>query len=522
MGVHDRIAELPAPSIAPRKPIAQFQSNPQNASFDTPSLSLLVPFVLIFLVQLSKHEMWRDELNAWGIAVSSSTLNSLFAKLHYEGHPALWYLFLWFISRFTPDPIAMKALEAIIGIGTYVLIGCFSPFSRLEKFLLFLGYFVSFEYTIFSRTYSICFLILLVYLYRRSKCSGHLLSNTALLGLMANCDIIGLILAAGLFGEYIWNRVDESKKCQAAFNSQFVSISATYCLLLAFALGTLWPAPDISWRTTGHIFENRWHFDRFFSAVLNYIVVPWLPVSKNFPHQFWNASAVEHPIFFTVSLPFVIAGLFLLFRRAPRLLALLGVTAFGSIMFGALIYMGAVRNFGIMFMAFLAALWIQESAGTRTSILKYAFLGATAVAGLQAGIAQWDHPFSNSGAAARWLRLHHLENAALVGTPDTSVAAVAEQLNRPVYFLDCSCTDTFLLFAARRDNFSPAQIPERLAQAARRIAPADMVLILVRPLSSAEIAAFKRQSLFPIPLTHFTGSELPDEDFFLYRFRQLS
>lgn len=514
MNVHERIAELPRPPIAVLKPIAHVQHKPQKSLLDT---TLPALFMLIFLIQLSRHELWRDELNAWAIAVASPTLNSLFAKLHYEGHPALWYLLLWFVSRFSPHPVAMKTLEAAIGMGAYVLIGSFSPFSRVEKVLLFLGYFVSFEYTVLSRTYSICFLILLVYLYRRCKCPEHLLFNTVLLGVMANCDMIGLILSIGLFGEYVWDRVDESKRRGVAFHRRLSLAGFTYCSFLAFALWTIWPAPDISWRTTGHILEGHWQLPRFFAAAVNYLVVPWYPISNGFPHHFWNTNLRDHQRFYTASLPFVLTVLFFLFRRTPRLLAVLGVTAFGAIVFGALIYMGGVRNFGILFMVFIAALWIQRPAGTASSVLKYVFLGASAIAGLQAGIAQWNHPFSNSGATARWMRLQHLDGAMLVGTPDTSIAAVAEQLNRPAYFLDCSCWDTFLLFADRRDNFTPAQMPDRLAEAARHIPPADMVLILVHPLSSAELTALARRSLFPVPLAHFMGSELPEEDFYLYR-----
>jgi hypothetical protein len=42
----------------------------------SPLLDLLwtTPFIAIFLIQLVHHDMWRDELNAFGIAIASPTL----------------------------------------------------------------------------------------------------------------------------------------------------------------------------------------------------------------------------------------------------------------------------------------------------------------------------------------------------------------------------------------------------------------------------------------------------------------
>jgi hypothetical protein len=64
-------------------------------------IAITMAFLLVMLVNLAHHAMWRDELNAWGIAVASPSLADLFHNMHYEGHPALWHALLW-LARSPP------------------------------------------------------------------------------------------------------------------------------------------------------------------------------------------------------------------------------------------------------------------------------------------------------------------------------------------------------------------------------------------------------------------------------------
>ena len=152
--------------------------------------------------------MWRDEFNAFGIAVASPTLPSLFHHIHYEGHPWLWYMLLWFVSKITVDPVGMKILEGVIGVSIYLVIGLSSPFSRLEKVLIFCGYFISFEYTVLSRMYGLLLLLLVSYLRLRSVESESseekmrdIFLGATLLGLMASTETMGILLSGALVGE---------------------------------------------------------------------------------------------------------------------------------------------------------------------------------------------------------------------------------------------------------------------------------------------------------------------------------
>ena len=475
-----------------------------------------LPFVLLFLIQLAHHQMWRDELHVFGEVSASPSLKTLYHYIHYDGHPSLYYLVIWIGTKWIATPAVLKIAQAVIGILIYWMIGVVSPFSGTEKILLFLSYFVSFEYTVMSRTYGLCFLLVLIYVDCRLKHPKNLMLNALLLGLIANTDIVGFIISAALAAEYGFNQVRTEPRSNY-FNRTHTGAALLYLALLAFSFWTVKPPPDISWRTTGRILQN-FSPVHFGSVATNYMVIPWLPVKlSKYPAHFWDPVAAEHPVFFFLMLPLIVVAYYLLFRKDRDLLCMLAFTALAAIAFGALIYTGNVRNFGITFMAFLAALWMQRYRRppvmpTLVSVL----LSLSAAMGIAAAYAQWTHPFSNVGAAAGWLRAHQLERVQIMGSPDSSLAGLSQELGRPVYFLDCRCSDTFLLFSNRRDDFDESRIPERVVEAARRFAKPESVLVLVRRMTSRESEEIQRGSLQITPLAQFSGAEAFQEDYFFY------
>ncbi|MBI4794559.1 MAG: hypothetical protein HY790_01735, partial [Deltaproteobacteria bacterium] len=128
--------------------------SPGNAS-----AGFLLPAVLGFfflgLVLLLRHEMWQDEWQAWLIARESLSIPDLFRNLRYEGHPGLWHLVLFLVSRVTPNPLGMQILHLLVATGAVYVFLKYSPFTRLQKILFILGYFPFYEYTVISRNYGL-------------------------------------------------------------------------------------------------------------------------------------------------------------------------------------------------------------------------------------------------------------------------------------------------------------------------------------------------------------------------------
>jgi hypothetical protein len=479
------------------------------------NLLLTLPFVALFFVQLVHHTMWRDEVNAFSLAQASPTLASLFHHIHYEGHPWLWYFLLWILAKFTISPVALKVVQACIGGASLLLLGIASPFSRVEKVLLFLGYFLSFEYTVMARSYGIILLLLLLYLPRRIRHPEQAIANALLLGLMSSTDITGIILSFGLVLEYVlYTRVRTP-------NRRLAPAALLYAALTGLAVLSERVARDVSWRTTGHLFEHARSGPHLIGALLRFAVIPFLPIKYPRTGFFWNPIVGDHRLFYLLCLPLVLGALYAIFRGHKNLLALLAFVILAGAALGHLIYDGVeVRHFGVTFLAFLAALWILKSGQPQRSHLPipaYCLLGLTALAGIMAALATWRRPFSNVAPAAAWLESHHLADAPLAGTPDTTVVGLTAFLHRPIYMLDCNCSGIFLLFTNRRDGFDTAQIPARLALARQNLRTPSFLYAGILPFTPEEQSKLHAEGFDIQPLASFTGAENGDENFFLYR-----
>ncbi len=485
-------------------------------------LWLTLPFLLLYLVQLAHHQLWRDELQAFGLAADSATLPRLLHLVHYEGHPWLWYFLLWIVSRFTVLPFGIKLLEGCIGAAIYLTIGMGSPFSRLEKVLLFLSYFVSFEYTVLSRMYGIMLLFALLYVRRRARRPTETIGNAILLGLLASSDMMGLILATGFAAEFLLSGTP-SRMAHANDNGLLrrrLTMAATVlAAFYALSILSLLPAKDIGMRTTGRLFAGAGSRVHIFEALIDYTVLPYFPTFTGIKGHYWGAVAGPGWSYFQVGI-FLVLGIYaFVFRKHKNLLALVGTTLLLAFAFADLIYLGVTRHFGVTFLAFVAALWLLRSAGEPVPWVVYGLLLLSAAGGIEAGIGSWRRPFSNAEVTAAWLASHPSDAHPLVGTPDTSAAGVAVLLHRPIYMLDCSCTNTFVHFSKQRDSFSTEQIPARLLTAASNLKSDQFILLKADPIGTSEWAADQTEGFSITPLAQFTGAEAGHEDFYLYRLR---
>ena len=71
----------------------------------------LVAFLAIWAFALWRcwvHEPWFDELHAYLIAREAQGLGELFTNLRNDGHPGLWHLLLFGVTRIVPSPDARR------------------------------------------------------------------------------------------------------------------------------------------------------------------------------------------------------------------------------------------------------------------------------------------------------------------------------------------------------------------------------------------------------------------------------
>jgi hypothetical protein len=477
-----------------------------TANRKTADFLFTLPFLLVFLLDLAHHELWFDELNAWGLAAASPTLRALFANVHYEGHPWLWYFVLWIPSRFTHSPLAMKWVEAGIGSASYLVIGLFAPFTRFQKALVLLNYYIFFEYTVLSRTYGLMLLFVLLYLWRRVRERESAITLAILLGLLANTDVLGILLSGAFVLEYA---VNQQQRRLTPSGRKLGAAVAIYAALLLFSFHTLRLAPDISWATTGHLFAHARSFKHFVHSFTDVTVAAWWPIARDYPHHFWNTDA-EFNRYELLFAPFVLAALYWIFRKRRSLLVLVGASLVLALAFAHLVYIGYGRHWGITVVAVIAGLWILCGDGAcRASFprLAYVLLLVGSIKGVAAAAASWTHPFSETASVAGWIRAHQLADAPIAGASDYDLAGVAEQLQRPVYFLDCDCVDTYMKFSHRRDGLTPANFPVRVLHAFRELHAPEMLLVMDHRLSPGDLHSLSAEGVAIDPLAQFTGAE---------------
>ncbi len=478
----------------------------------------MLPFLILFYIQLVHHQLWRDEINAWGLVTASPTFGALLSNVHYEAHPAFWYVLLYPGSKLTHAPWMMKLVEGFIGTAIYLVLALASPLRRAEQILLYCSYFVLFEYTVMSRMYSLMLLFALVYLWSRLKHPDRLLLNGFLLGVLANTDLTGMILSGALLLEYWTDSLQSRRRFAVPTISQLLQSGVAYAAMVALSAATLWPSKQISWRTTGHVGMYLHSKVHLFYAVLNYLSLPWFPVNRSFPIVFWDARSMARPALYAALLPVVVGSLVWIFRRRPPLLLMMGALAFVGITFGHLVYDGSMRHYGIMFIGFIAGIWILRYRHEPVSKLAYLLLALNAAGGAAAAYGQWARPFVDDGAVVRWLQQNHLENAALIGAPDTMVVGVAERLQKPMYFLDCGCSDVYMKFSNRRDHYDPDNdLPVALAKAVHTLNAPEMIFMAYHPIKPEELQRVRQLAIEVDPLAQFTQGDVVDEHFFLYK-----
>src|SRR5262249_53048188 len=406
-------------------------------------------------------------------------------------------------------------LHIVISIAVWTLIFRWSPFETVEKCLLPLSYFLFWEYFVISRNYALLALIGFAFVALQQHRPQQNVIPWLLLGLLANTHVLGAIWSIALGSTFVIKR--------GRLTPRFVTGSAIYLGLLAFSVKTAAPAPDFGpWAT-----DVRFDAARFGSTLLFPVgafapINPaWLADAVSFVAHAGAAPAallesqsipglhcasqadVQHPVRLTLALIAPLALCWMVIR-AP-------LPAFGFAIFyvGVLLFSniwnfpGYSRHHGIVFLAFVASVWAAraERPSTRSSIFAFrALLLISAIGGVLTLNSELI-PFSQGRNAAEWLRMTGRSDAFLIGSRDAQVSTVAGYLGRHMYFLECECPGTYVVYNSQKQwMLSP---PER----ARR---------LLRAMDSPE-----RSDAIVILNVEFVGAET-DESYWIYQVKKKS
>lgn len=518
-------------------------------------LSLVLIFLLLSTIGILNHEMWRDELQAWLIARDSASIGELFKNLRYEGHPGLWHLCLYLLSRITRNPVIMQFFHLGIAVASVYLVAVYSPFSKLQKILISFGYFFFYEYCLISRCYAlgVFFTFLFCILFKAQKKNYLLLFS--ILALLANTSFYGAMLAiafaATLLVEYGLNK-------RVIFASREAIELALGASIFAFSIfcviAQVLPPPDsgadVSIVENGHslISPEPIHVEalralwstlkRFFRTVVT-IRSSYIPLPDLFAEEFWNSNI----LFFGKHLEDVISSLLSLillslalvcFSRQPIVLFLYCSGTIEILLFQYFKFPGHLRHHGHLFILLLSCFWISSynlkplkpalsiyfnkkllhklSLRRLQNTFLVSLLWLHCIAALIPFKADLIMPFSASEETAKFIKSHQTNNTLIIGVSDHATSPLTAYLDKAIYYPEGDRFGTFIIWDQRREKNEIDELVKNIHKAQVNH-PTDILLVL-----SSEVEPLNL-SFSSIEVAEFSNSIVSSEKYHLYHLR---
>lgn len=478
-----------------------------------------IGFVLLAAVGILHHEMWRDELHAWLVARESQSLGQLLEPLRYGGHPTLWYLCLYALSRFTGDPLAMQLLHlALAAIGALVFLR-FAPFPKWYRALFVFGYFPFYEYCIKSRSYVFAVSALFVTCAALRVRRRHPVAIALLLVIMAQGGIFGVIMSLCLAGGLVVEAWRERGRPPAGPAQARIAALGVFVVGIATTVWLLIPAADSG-------YTDPWYLAIDPARVL--LVLSRLGQS-HFLELGFTYYRVETGWDGWASLLLLAASL-LLFARRPLVLGVYAAGTAGMLGFLYGKYPGLIWHHGHLFLWWIACLWLCAClpprelawrplnaaaawAERRRALLLVPILLLQLATGMRAYFLDLRKPYSAAKEAAAFVRAHGLDRLTMAGDEDFIVMSVVGYLDpgTRIFYVAGERFGSFILWDRQRLKRPPrGRAPMLRAQRLARERGEDVLYI-----SSYVVPG-------PLPpfatkLAAFEDRIWPDEKFYLYR-----
>jgi hypothetical protein len=450
------------------------------------ALLALASFAALLGALLGRHEMWRDELQAWMLARDSGSIADLWRNTRYEGHPLLWHLLLLAPAHLFASPAAMQALHWLVATSAAAVVLLRAPFSLPVRVLLVFSYLPLFEYGVVSRNYALTVLGLWL------ACAGLASSRSAwptvaAASLAANASPLGIVLAPAIGAAIAltpaWRR---RRALPLAVLAAGVAVAAWQCL----------PPSDYE-----HAREWVWSLGAERVAyVLRGYAVALIPVPADELH-FWGSSALlpAYPFpadnvgsiaaFAGVLVALAVAVVAQAVRPSARALAAWLVGVASLLLFSYVKLPGALRHHGFLWVLAVACLWLAAADGAvgrrRQTLLLAPLLVVGVWAAAIAAWRDWREPFSGARCAAEEIRRQGLDRLPVVGSPDYAVSAVAGYLPRGKLFYPASRREgSFVIWNLERAGQNALTQSEVVAVAKARDRGEGVVLLLNERLAA--------------------------------------
>lgn len=475
------------------------------------------------------HEPWRDEFQSWLIARESDSIAALFTNSIYEGHHSGWYLVLWVLTSITESILAFQLFHFFItAVGIFILIK-WSPFSNIEKWLLTFNYFFFFEYGVIARHYGITltlvFLFCALFKYRHTK--FHWILSVLFLLLFIN--IYSFFISFSFFVMLIIEKLDRG---------DFSKID--WALILGFVIAIGVSIVDVKPPADSGYAEG---WDLVLRDYLKSPTILWnsfVPIPKNQLH-FWSKNFFDFEnrylkyciklILLTPILLFIIKKISKSYYTFFFFFLLYGINCF----FSSAKFYGVLRHHGCLFIAFIAALWIQAYLPENINSLKFKFIEKgrniisekvaqntfyfilvlhcfVTIFAVQKEI-QYD--FSGGKRLSEYIISNNLNDLTIIGDSDFSASTLSAFLDKEIYYPSSDRFGTFVTWTKKWSRKHDKRTEESVLLKADslRIVKDQKVLVLLN-YEIKEKTLFNRKDIKPLYAS--PPGIIGSEEYFLY------
>jgi len=322
--------------------------------------------------------------------------------------------------------------------------------------LLLFNYYLFYEYGVLSRNYALGILCLFSFCALGPLRRKHPPCAAFLLFLLMQTSFHGLVIGLLFSGMLIYECWGEEKDGRLRRVLLPIVIIATGVIV---CLAVMVPPPDCGIYTGGHA-SLEWR------RLLKVAALPFKSILP-FPwpaRSFWNTNILDpwRPVQAALSLVLLAWLILALLRR--RILALLLLSSsIVYMLFHYLKFYGYIRHHGHIFIVLLACLWLVPNvverrlklawldrlSGMAFRSLSYLLTGIFvlgAAAGIYAARKDWKYPFTDSPAAAQFLRASGLSEMSLAGDVDDACLAFPILLDKRIYYPRSDTDGTFVTY----------------------------------------------------------------------------
>jgi len=416
----------------------------------------------------------------------------------------------------------MQLFHLFLATVVIYIFARFSPFTRLQKVLFSFGYFPFYEYCVISRNYGIGLLLIFSFCTLFETRNKSFLLLGVILFLLANTNIYGLCIAIALGLTLLFECILDRTRLQLSASKWDLTISIIIAIFgIVISVVQIIPPSDSS-LAAGWI--TKLNIERLEESILT-IWRSYVPIPNFYKYNFWNTNLLlqdNHALnqiclFFSFGLFIIAIGLFI---QKPVALFLYVSGTLSILLFEYLKFIGWMRHYGILFILFVACLWISSyytplemSTGSiksqsslfckiswiATNFKKYRnkfftlLLCTHVIAGTFAFTMDLYNPFCLSKKIAEFIQTQQLDNIPIVGT-EYVATALSGYLDRKIYYPNLNKFGSFVVW--NKENAKRIDSQELLEKISKLTTQLNSDILLA---SADELRASASQNLLTNP-----------------------